>query len=622
MTAQDIQSLIAEIDRALAGESSDSDGSTLTIETPPAQILEKVRSYLASVRDRLEVPPPFLAEAEPTQLWQNQIANAIASAVIEQMNCQRAEWMQPWQMELETVRQQRSALLRDIQQLEGQRQQLVGDFLQVLLNRTSEHLKQEIAQTLERIETQALYSQQLSERPGGGERSALPQTPTQRLEQLQQLQVQSDRLLMSLDSTFRHVFETLEKDLQSYEESLSAAIARMYDLGRQGESILESRVRGTTPLDDLAPQSAGAEERTPVQTEPDKTPLKPLELGQTQPPPIQLPDSAQFFPFPGIEIPPSDSEVLPSSSREEEETARVDIEAMDDSEIDALLQIDRDDERAIAQETEQDRVLDRWGQLPPAETEDGEAAELSDRLFGGLSDPALSAGETDRAVQFPVNWERQNVSLETGLFSSAPAQAAVGTVQETSVQPEASASQPMPDEDETPPNLADTITSLTELLEQAFSEPESETETYSAVPPGETLMAVDEAKLQQEPIAEQALDDPQLNQRLDEDLQRFGCENSESGAPESAEVTAEALAESDAPPAELLGENLGEIDLEDLWSESAEESKTAESGEAENLALPDEIETDPWSQPASRADPEPDSEDVENWDDISQNPEK
>jgi hypothetical protein len=630
VTAQDIQSLIAEIDSVLVGENAGTSRSQFASRTAHHNILEKVRSYLVSLREQGKAPPPSglrspVSPRNPEEVNSDRLAEAIASAVVEKLDFQRAVWMQPWQMELETARQERSNLLREIQQLEGQRQQLLGDFLQVLLGRVSENLKQEISQTLEKIETQFIYS-----RDGNEAQTALPHSPTQRLEQLQQLQVQSDRLLMSLDRTFLHVFETLEKDLQGYEESLSAAIARMYELGRQGESILTDRLRESPPQEENPSQPVSREELTPSE----EIPLQPLELGTSE-----LPFSLQtaslsppLYPFPGIELPPAEPEAI-RVERDRDPEHQVDIDAMDDSEIDALLRIEGDEDPAREREdesTESSQAQPLYSTLQTTtvpETEvDGSSQKVESQLFGSLDDPARSSATAEPDALKNLK-DQQPMSLETGLFGAATT-GEVTSPRPTATPPiptvvEEPQPQPMSEVDETIPNLADTITSLTELLNQTYTSNEPEVETFSAVPPGESLWAADETSVKPEPLSEQALDNPQLGERLAEDLQRFGGE-SEGDEPtaeneitpptadsfepslesldediEENEVTP-ATADSFEPPAELLGENLEAVDLEDLWSEHQEENPVSEAEEEENLALPGEIETDPWSEPASR----------------------
>ncbi|MBD2580061.1 hypothetical protein [Oscillatoria sp. FACHB-1406] len=626
MTIRELQSLIADIDCVLAGNSSSSDRSERGSETIAHQeILERIRHYLLSIQDRLE-------GSEPTAVWQNQTASAIAAAVIQQIEGQRATWMQPWQMELETVRQQRNVLLRDIQQLEGQRQQLLGDFLRVLLDRASESLKQEMAQTLERIEAQAIYQESLTE-TASGTLPTLPKSPTQRLEQLQQLQVQSDRLLMSLDATFRQVFSTLERDIQGYERSLSAALGRIHALGMQDKSMLVSAPPESATDFEIAPAPSNTE------VPPESIPLKPLEIPPSQPTQLQRSDPAEMYPFPGLEFAAASAASRSAVLEEEEYTSNLDIESMDDSEIDALLQLeDRDEQekqRAEHEESIREGYPDPWDAPDfKAQNNEAELDRLENKLFGSLNDPASEAQKPTEEEN--SSREPELIPVEVGLFDSAPielvaasidpiASPARSSIPETVVNPSAS-------EEKSPRPIADTIASLTELLDRAYSDTEPETETYSAVPPGESLIAVEEGSFSRKVSVEQVLEDPQLNQRLDEDLQRFGREGGidlrKEPLPEEAKPNSPPAAldqsridlskpplpgeadsqesSADTPPAELLGENLGDIDLEDLWISDTEDSNTSASKSKDSSALPEEIVTDPWSPAANPTDPETD----------------
>jgi hypothetical protein len=67
-------------------------------------------------------------------------------------------------------------------------------------------------------------------------------SPAERLERLQALQAQSDQLLMRLDTTLRVVFEALQRNLQSYQDSLGEGLGRMHNMGQQGEAVFAAFV--------------------------------------------------------------------------------------------------------------------------------------------------------------------------------------------------------------------------------------------------------------------------------------------------------------------------------------------------------------------------------------------
>ena len=165
--------LIAEIERVLGQPGATSSELPAGEKEQISQLLERIRRYLVS-----------LSSSSPEQT-----AADIAQSILTYLNPRLNDGLQSYQGELADLRQQKQQLLEEIQQLERQRQQLLTDFY-----------------------------------------------PSDIWEQWRQLQQQGDRLVMSFDSTLRTVFETLEKDLQGYADSLSQGLERMHSLGQQGEA--------------------------------------------------------------------------------------------------------------------------------------------------------------------------------------------------------------------------------------------------------------------------------------------------------------------------------------------------------------------------------------------------
>ncbi|MGD2180004.1 hypothetical protein [Lusitaniella coriacea] len=575
MTVQkQIQSLIADLDRVLSGDSASSSLSDLSQFSESQAVLERVRQGLFSLQQTATMQSQSPLGEDATQ-WHDQLGEQVASAAIAQMNLQRATWLQPWQMELESMRQQRDSLAREIRQLEAQRQQLIADFLEVLLGRVSENLQQQVSQTLEKIETQSIYNAQAGDRVPEG--TWLPPSPSRRLEQLQQLQQQSDRLFMTLDTTFRTVFETLEQDLQGYEQSLSASLKRMYDRSQQGAVL---------------PTEAGGEEVLPPKEE---------ETSEPQEAPV-------LYPFAGMEIPRDPQSAIAPPA---DPASSLDIESMDDSQIDALLQLNTNKEEASDPLESEQKPLDRLfiseeplnpplpkqnepedtalsaGELPPLEFVDREMSEkgVEEQLFG-----EERTKEPDAISTANPSPEGESTSVEAELFNetkSPPKPPSVSTFEgETAVPPSGS---------EEMPSLADTITSLTELLDREASLPEEadgeEFISETPVPPGENLLVTEEAELKQELVSERSLEPDQLEQ-LNQDLEEF--QNPLEASPEAL-----------SPPQELMGENLENVPLEtlsvdsDLW-EDAPQQQNSTSKQEEPLPLPAEIATDPWSNPSHK----------------------
>ncbi|NJN86053.1 MAG: hypothetical protein HC881_06715 [Leptolyngbyaceae cyanobacterium SL_7_1] len=107
------------------------------------------------------------------------------------------------------------------------------------MGRLQENLTGQVAQMLTNLETETASSRSLSEAV-----SPYPTvlTPRQRLEHLQMLQAQSDQLLLKLDSTLQVIFESLQTNVQSYQDSLSQGLDKMHSMGQQGEAMFAALV--------------------------------------------------------------------------------------------------------------------------------------------------------------------------------------------------------------------------------------------------------------------------------------------------------------------------------------------------------------------------------------------
>ena len=196
-------------------------------------------------------------------------AEQILQAVIGEMSSLRTNLTQPLQDDIQALRQEKQALTSEIKQLEQRRQdqyslaqqqanqqQIISEFLQVLMARLQETLARDVAQALSNLEAQFLHnnllsaesSPQLTSASATGEVSTTSTgelqllTPAQRIEQIRLLQAQSDRDLMRLDSTLTVVFEALQRNLQTYQESLSQGLEKMHSLGQQGEAMFAALV--------------------------------------------------------------------------------------------------------------------------------------------------------------------------------------------------------------------------------------------------------------------------------------------------------------------------------------------------------------------------------------------
>jgi hypothetical protein len=187
-------------------------------------------------------------EAKPAQ--QQEMIQQLVQIVNREIDHLRADFMQPLQAEVEALLQQRDFLVREIRQLEQKRlqidsqsqrhtvqQQILAEVSQELIDRCSERLTQQLAQILANstaggVNIPATNYEHL------GEIHPLPNPSAQ----LRQLQEKSDQMLLTLEANQRAIFEVLQRDLQSYQESLSQGLERMHTLGTQGETVFTALV--------------------------------------------------------------------------------------------------------------------------------------------------------------------------------------------------------------------------------------------------------------------------------------------------------------------------------------------------------------------------------------------
>lgn len=263
MTSQkdQLQAVIREIDGVLNRPAPRLPWVNSDYTDQQRRVLEQTRDYLAS----LELSP---VKAEATAPWAVQTAATLAPppapdyspsesaqqvllAVLQEMGYLRSSVMQPLRSDIEALQQKKEALAQEIRFLETQRQQytplqqqvnqqqIISDFLQSLMGRLQENLTGQVAQMLVNLEADTAHDRTLGAAP-----SPYPTvlSPNQRLEHLQMIQAQSDQLLLKLDSTLRVIFESLQTNLQSYQDSLSQGLDKMHGMGQQGEAMFAALV--------------------------------------------------------------------------------------------------------------------------------------------------------------------------------------------------------------------------------------------------------------------------------------------------------------------------------------------------------------------------------------------
>lgn len=498
VSQNELQALITEIDQVLQVASG---SEAVEWDTPERHLLEKVRWQLSLWHRQLTTETPAaLTLSRPEQ----DTANAIAQAVIAQMNLQRQDWLHPMQLELETLRQQRESLYRDIRHLETHQRQIAHEVLQTVMHRCSEVLKQEMRGMFEQLQRQftSAWGAQAA-----GSRSPNAQQHLDWLEQLRSLEHQADQLFLSLDHTFHRVFESLEQDLQGYHQSLSLKLIELYDLQQQmlltpadaPAHLLLAEIGETTTT---VPAQVSAATSLPTDTPP-AVAEEPLDLLLQ----IDLPMTAMATPAPAEEA----------------------WEAWDEF-------LFRGDQPLDPPLPPAEAVLTTpAGSAPPPIVQPPEqlTAEPTDAhaaLFANLHDPATLP---------PL--EPEPISED-----QLPAIALFGDALETSTPAMPS---PLPEEEATDevagegPTLEETIASLSDLLEQvaeqvaegsALESALAEDATEGAIAPGETLLATAEVDAQTAENLEQLLDLDQL-QQLAQDLAHFETQAARSASASPAD---------------------------------------------------------------------------------------
>ncbi|HEY9642551.1 MAG TPA: hypothetical protein V6C57_18845 [Coleofasciculaceae cyanobacterium] len=251
-----VQALIQEIDEVLSKTSPRLPWVMSNDAMRQRQVLEQARTCLST----LQVPGSadettsssagssagLLPSGQPAA----ESAQQVLQSVLQEMTYLRVNMLQPMRSDVELLRQQREALAQEIRQLEAQRQQyalpqqpnpqLLMEFLQSAMGQMQENLRGQVTQMVATLSDQAEppLLEGVLEPPIAP--SAL--SPVQRLEQIQRVQTQSDQLLLKLDSTLQVIFESLQNNIQSYQESLEQGLSRIHNLGQQGEAMFAALV--------------------------------------------------------------------------------------------------------------------------------------------------------------------------------------------------------------------------------------------------------------------------------------------------------------------------------------------------------------------------------------------
>ncbi|MEH2382225.1 MAG: hypothetical protein V7K27_25610 [Nostoc sp.] len=285
-SADEIQRLIADIDNLLANGGKRLSKFLSGQAQEPKEVLERIRDFLVRLQEKealergipnqsseeprspyspsgilrqaLAPPSPLLTKLVDQghnqyplpQLEPSQEQSAVEAG---QLKSEFSRLIGPLRSELEGLLQERATLIQEIRQLEQRRlqnyslaqqltnqDQIITEFLQVLMSRLVPTLTPLVGQTGENSASSSgvtnhgtSATQPFLESSEGGER-------------LTQLSRELDQRLLSLDGTVNVVFEALQRNINTYYESLSQAIARMHSKGMQGEQLMASFLNNLT----------------------------------------------------------------------------------------------------------------------------------------------------------------------------------------------------------------------------------------------------------------------------------------------------------------------------------------------------------------------------------------
>ena len=295
----EIQALIADIDNLLANKGKRLSRILSNRGQEPRQVIERIRDFLVRESEGNDFDQ---ASGLATESQAPQLSPLLVKFVDDGQNFSQGQKnyplqseqktelrfdaphqsspeglqndaLAPLQTELQTLLSERANLVREIRELEQQRlqnyslaqqvatqEQMISEFLQVLLNRLTPNLTPEQTEALVKFQTQPPQIPQASQYQGVAgivkssnsnlqsavnTASDLPDT-TDQIDRLARLSRELDQRLLALDSTVNVVFDALQSNVHTYHESLSQALSRMHSKGVQGEHLLTSLINNLT----------------------------------------------------------------------------------------------------------------------------------------------------------------------------------------------------------------------------------------------------------------------------------------------------------------------------------------------------------------------------------------
>lgn len=267
----EIKQLIVEIDQLLSQSSKGLSKFLSNQGQQEKEILQRVRELLSKLDEEQisqnqvleEVPNQSVTTGLSALITQFKENSSVDSAsqyfslepeatsiqtlqIQEQLNF----ILQPLQAELSKLLAERASLIQEIGQLEQKRlqnyslsqqltnqDQMIAEFLEVLMGRLVPHLKSytSITTNPDQKNLEAVTSA-----------IAPILESADKIEQLTNFARNLDQRLLVLDGTVNIVFEALERNINTYYESLSQALVKMHNQGMQGEQLMANFLNNLT----------------------------------------------------------------------------------------------------------------------------------------------------------------------------------------------------------------------------------------------------------------------------------------------------------------------------------------------------------------------------------------
>jgi hypothetical protein len=227
-------------------------------------ILQKIRRFLVDLHETESIEEVFTdqpqsaplsslltryvnREQEESHLDLHENKQENTNLVSEQLQGEMMGLFKSLQTELSTMLQQRANLSQEIRELEQKR----GEFSSSQQLTNQEQIKQIISQTLPALIVHLKTTGIKDIGSSSGENNPVINNSsmeavlgsTSGIERLVNLTKELDQRLLSLDGTVNVIFQALERNINSYYQSLSQSLTRMHSQGIEGEQLMTDFIK-------------------------------------------------------------------------------------------------------------------------------------------------------------------------------------------------------------------------------------------------------------------------------------------------------------------------------------------------------------------------------------------